>query len=500
MTKIKLKSVIEFLFWVVLFVLALAYFNKSWNISFYFIIGALLLVLIIIEIILNLEHRYKSKIKKRKKTKKEHMKENKKVFLKELTSLFSFIVVLIVIFSLIIQKKRFIEFLSIKPYHLYFMLALVVVALIILVIQFIGHRKTKKKKQKIKIFKRIQKVKSEKKIKKKHIKYDKKKFHKELTSLFSFIVVLIVVFSLIIQKKKFLEFLSSKPPYLYFLGILVFIALIVMIFQFVGQVINKKIRFKLGIKIKYDILFLFGLIVVIIAYVFKNWITALLGLTLMILSLVVYYFVDKKITLMKEVGPKKIISKKVQKDQKLRLLLESPAGVLTKIKKEEERAKQEAQIEKLKLKELQRKIREEEKRKKREEKSGKRGEKLKRAKEIAKQKRIEVEKKKLEKIRKSKEEILKKEKKLGKFQKNREEIEKIIKTKKGLEPKAKYETDFDVLLALINKYERLKISDVAKIFGISIKKAEAWATILEQHDLLEIHYPAIGEPELKIKK
>ena len=111
MTKIKLKSVIEFLFWIVLFVFALAYFNKSWDISFYFLIGALLFVLLIVEIVLNLEHRYETKIKKRKIIEKHHIKKKKTMFFKELTSLFSFIVVIIVMFSVIVQKNRFIDFL-----------------------------------------------------------------------------------------------------------------------------------------------------------------------------------------------------------------------------------------------------------------------------------------------------------------------------------------------------------------------------------------------------
>lgn len=497
MTKIKLKSVIEFLFWIVLFVFALAFFNKNWNLSFYFIIGALLFLLLIVEIILNLEHRHKAKVKKRKRIKNEQIKQNKRIFLKELTSLFSFVVVLIVVFSVIIQKNKFIEFLSFKPFHLYFMMILVVIALVIMILQFIGHRKTKKKKQKT--IKQIPKAKKEKKIKEKHIKFDKKKFYKQLTLLFSFIVVLIAVFLLIIQKNKFIEFLSFRHYHSYFILTSVVVALIIIILNFVEHMQVKK-KFELTTKMKYDFIFLFGLIVVIVAYVFKNWITALLGLTLMIISLVVHHLSNKKIMLIKETTPKKIISKKIQKDRKLKLLLESPVGMLTEIRKEEERAKQETRMEKLKLKELQRKIREEAKRKKREERLRKTQEKSVKARGITEQKRIEAEKKKLEKIKKSREEILNKEKKLGKIQKDREEIERIIKTKKGLKPKARYETDFDRLLELIKKYERLKLSDVAKIFGISIKKAEAWTTILEQHNLVEVHYPAIGEPELKIKK
>lgn len=63
----------------------------------------------------------------------------------------------------------------------------------------------------------------------------------------------------------------------------------------------------------------------------------------------------------------------------------------------------------------------------------------------------------------------------------------------------KYETDIDALYKIIEKTGRIKLSAISDYFGIDKKKAEEWATILNEHGLAEIHYPAIGEPELRRK-
>ncbi len=65
--------------------------------------------------------------------------------------------------------------------------------------------------------------------------------------------------------------------------------------------------------------------------------------------------------------------------------------------------------------------------------------------------------------------------------------------------RAKYETDFDKLIRLVQKYQTLRLSEVAKIFDIAPEKAEEWGKILEEHGLLHIHFPPIGEPELTWK-
>ncbi len=63
-----------------------------------------------------------------------------------------------------------------------------------------------------------------------------------------------------------------------------------------------------------------------------------------------------------------------------------------------------------------------------------------------------------------------------------------------------YETDFDKLHKLVEKYGRIKLSDIAETFKITKKEAEEWAAILEQHNLASIYYPAIGGPEVVRKK
>jgi hypothetical protein len=59
------------------------------------------------------------------------------------------------------------------------------------------------------------------------------------------------------------------------------------------------------------------------------------------------------------------------------------------------------------------------------------------------------------------------------------------------------ETDFDILYNLIQSKGKLKISEVTKMFNIDRKKAEEWVQILEEHSLVKIYYPAMGEPEVR---
>lgn len=63
----------------------------------------------------------------------------------------------------------------------------------------------------------------------------------------------------------------------------------------------------------------------------------------------------------------------------------------------------------------------------------------------------------------------------------------------------RYETDIDVLYKIIEKKGRIKLSAISKYFGIDKRKVDEWATILQEHNLAEIHYPAIGEAELRRK-
>ena len=63
-----------------------------------------------------------------------------------------------------------------------------------------------------------------------------------------------------------------------------------------------------------------------------------------------------------------------------------------------------------------------------------------------------------------------------------------------------YKTDIDLLYELVKNRGRAKLSFLAKTFNVDKKIIEDWAELLEEHGLLKIHYPAIGEPELVILK
>jgi len=79
-----------------------------------------------------------------------------------------------------------------------------------------------------------------------------------------------------------------------------------------------------------------------------------------------------------------------------------------------------------------------------------------------------------------------------------ERIALVKKLPKGLKiERSKYDTDIDILYKIIKGTGRIKMSVITKYFGINQKKAEEWAAILEGHNLVKIHYPAVGEPELE---
>lgn len=60
----------------------------------------------------------------------------------------------------------------------------------------------------------------------------------------------------------------------------------------------------------------------------------------------------------------------------------------------------------------------------------------------------------------------------------------------------KYQTDLDKLYEMVEKKGKVKLQDVAKKFKISLEKAEEWAKILENHEMITLNYPAFGEVEL----
>ena len=59
------------------------------------------------------------------------------------------------------------------------------------------------------------------------------------------------------------------------------------------------------------------------------------------------------------------------------------------------------------------------------------------------------------------------------------------------------ETYFDLVMEIVNKRGMITISELAKTFRITKERAEEWAIILVDHNLITLYYPPIGEPILK---
>ncbi len=65
--------------------------------------------------------------------------------------------------------------------------------------------------------------------------------------------------------------------------------------------------------------------------------------------------------------------------------------------------------------------------------------------------------------------------------------------------RSKINTSLDSLLELIMASGSIKVSDAAKKLRVKDKQIEEWARVLEEHNLIEIHYPTFGKPFLKKK-
>ena len=92
------------------------------------------------------------------------------------------------------------------------------------------------------------------------------------------------------------------------------------------------------------------------------------------------------------------------------------------------------------------------------------------------------------------------ENKLGKINKIKDESEKREKKVEdyNIKPlKKTSETQLDELFDMINETGIVKLSEVAKKFNIKKETAEEWGKILEEHNLIELHYPAFGELEFR---
>jgi len=78
-------------------------------------------------------------------------------------------------------------------------------------------------------------------------------------------------------------------------------------------------------------------------------------------------------------------------------------------------------------------------------------------------------------------------------------IGKREEKKKVTLQKGVVKTSIDKLFELIKKYNRLKINDgLARRLNVSRSQIEEWSIILEDHNLVELRYPTLGDPEVRI--
>jgi len=106
-------------------------------------------------------------------------------------------------------------------------------------------------------------------------------------------------------------------------------------------------------------------------------------------------------------------------------------------------------------------------------------------------------------------EVSRKEERLGELKEKR--LKKIAQKMLSLKEKRedgrkitegmKVETTIDKMYNMVTKKKVVRINDaLAKHLGVSKTQVEEWSMILEEHNLVELHYPAIGDPELRIIK
>ncbi len=61
-------------------------------------------------------------------------------------------------------------------------------------------------------------------------------------------------------------------------------------------------------------------------------------------------------------------------------------------------------------------------------------------------------------------------------------------------------TDLDLMYELLNEKEELKVITLAKYFGVDNSIILEWGRVLEEANLIKVHYPTIGDPVLSINK
>lgn len=58
----------------------------------------------------------------------------------------------------------------------------------------------------------------------------------------------------------------------------------------------------------------------------------------------------------------------------------------------------------------------------------------------------------------------------------------------------KYQTELDLLLEIINQKKSIGISEIQRMFSVPKDLVEEWGKILEEHGLIKLYYPALGDP------
>jgi len=84
--------------------------------------------------------------------------------------------------------------------------------------------------------------------------------------------------------------------------------------------------------------------------------------------------------------------------------------------------------------------------------------------------------------------------KFSKIGKTKEEEKKKVTIQKGV-----IKTSIDKLFELVKRYNKLKINDsLARRLNVSRSQIEEWSIILEDHNLVELRYPTLGDPEVRV--
>lgn len=149
------------------------------------------------------------------------------------------------------------------------------------------------------------------------------------------------------------------------------------------------------------------------------------------------------------------------------------------------------------FREIRKQKREEERYLKKREKMKLREESLRRKEELKAKKREEKEKRKLVRAQKRIERYKERKQILLSEREKLEQRKELLEYGKKMAAKKEDETDLDQLYDFVQKFGLIKLNEIMEIFGVSKEVATRWMGIFEQSKLAEIHYPAMGIPELR---